>query len=338
MQDSKFSSMTLKKIENVQQQGWDAAALAIYIKKRKVNALEADQAIFLIGSELYTEMFDQSQLSAHVKVMLVINHLGGYQDELGDLQFTASEYNFCDQMSPGAPFLDSYAKAVQCAYPNGLFIASTDKKLSKIALKKKYAKETKIHQFRNQLDKSNVQYVENYKVRHGLKNDETAIKMILGNNWLYADPQYHNRAHLGSDIMIDDLTKGRRSLAKKGLIKKIRNHGFYRKILSADYHSEFIVDEQGRLLSQWTKQIKSKAQLESAIVNGESFNYGERPRLDQYQTHDKLDGKPPRYFDTTKRNELKQDWLSPIDDWFYQLVRRLSEKGLKYQKRTRNKR
>lgn len=79
--------------------------------------------------------------------------------------------------------------------------------------------------------------------------------------------------------------------------------------------------------------MEARGELENAIANGETFNYGERPRVDQYQTHDKLDGNPPRYFDTNKRNELKREWISPTDNWVYQLVRRLAEKGLRYKKR-----
>ncbi|EOL47085.1 DUF3114 domain-containing protein [Enterococcus caccae] len=333
MKKKYFSSTILEKIEILQQQGWDKAALVVYINNLDEHKINANQAIFLVGSQLYTEMFERSQLSALKKIMLVIDHLGGYLDNSGDLQFAPTEYKFYDQMPPGAIFLASYSKAVQQAYPNGLIIAKEDTKLTKAVLKKKYANETKIHQFRNQLDRCNIRYVENYKKIHNLKDDETAIKMILKDNWFYADPHYHNRANLGVDILTEHLSKDGRTLSNKGLIKKIRKRGFYRKILSGDYHSEFIIDEHGQLLSQWKEQIKTNYFLENAVANGESFNYGKRPREDRDQTHDKLDGNPPRYFDTDRRNQLKRNWLSPRDNWFYQLVRRLSEKGMCYKKR-----
>lgn len=330
MEESTCSSTILEKLK---QHGWDEAAIIAYVNYSEEGILDCDLAIFLVGSEIYTEMFDKSQLSANEKVMLVIDHLGGYLNEQGDLTFAKTAYKFCDQLPPGGPFFIHYAKAVQTAYPDGLTIAQKDKRLSKIALKKKYANETKIHQFRNQLDKCAINYVENYKKRFGCSNDEAAIKRILGNNWFYADPQYHNRARLAIDIMVNDRKKRAKTLTNKGLIKKIRKHGFYRKILSGDYHSEFILDEQGQLLSQWKEDVEARGELENAIANGETFNYGERPRVDQYQTHDKLDGNPPRYFDTNKRNELKREWISPTDNWFYQLVRRLAEKGLRYKKK-----
>ncbi|MBO0440031.1 DUF3114 domain-containing protein [Candidatus Enterococcus ikei] len=337
MQELNFSSTILEKVEKLQQHGWDEAALITYINNLNNNTLMDHSSIFLVGSKIYTEMFEKSQLSDIAKVILVIDHLGGYLDDSGDLQFASTEYKFCNKMPPGAPFFNSYSKSVQRAFPNGLVIAQADKKLTKTALKKKYATETKIHQFRNRLDKCNIEYVEKYKERYDLKNDEAAIKMILGKDWFYADPQYHNRAHLGVDVSADDLNKGVRTLTNKGLIKKIRKRGFYRKILSGDYHSEFIIDEQGRLLSQWKEQTQASDYFESAIANGESFNYGERPRDDPYHTHDKLDGKPPRYFDTDKRNEIKRNWISPKDNWVYQLIRRLAEKGLRYKKRKLNK-
>ncbi|MGX7264424.1 DUF3114 domain-containing protein [Enterococcus crotali] len=343
-----YKETILEQIQKLQQQGWDEAALVVYINQLneyKDNSIErvseetknVFQAVFFIGSDIYTKMFIKSRLLDQEKAVLVIDHLGGELDEKGDLYFAPSEYLFCPQMPPGAPFLASYSETVQRAYPNGLIIAKTDKKRTKTAIKKKYATETKIHQFRNRLDKNNIEYIENYKQIHGLKNDEAAIKLILRNNWFYADPQYHNRACLGVDILMDDLYRATRTLSNQGLVKKIRKRGFYRKILSGDYHSEFILDEQGQLLSQWKTSNEFSDYLESAIVNGESFNYGKRPREDREGTHHKLDGNPPRYFDTDKRNELKKIWLSPTDQWFYQLVRRLSEKGLRYRKRRKPK-
>ncbi|ALS03381.1 hypothetical protein ATZ33_18115 [Enterococcus silesiacus] len=339
-----YRETILDQIRILQQQGWDEAALVVYInhlnehkERDREEAKKHFQRAFLVGSTIYTQMFVKSQLLDREKTMLVINHLGGELDENGDLYFGPSEYQFCPQMPPGSFFLASYSEAVQRAYPNGLIIAKADKKRTKTAIKQKYVAETKIHQFRNHLDKANIDYVENYKKSYGLKNDEVAIKMILRNNWFYADPQYHNRARLVGDILTEDLCEGTGTLSVKGLVKKIRNRGFYRKILSGDYHSEFILDEQGQLLTQWKTSNESSDYFESAIVNGESFNYGNRPREDPHQTHHKLDGNPPRYFDTHKRNELKKIWRSPTDNWFYQLVRRLSEKGLRYKKRRRVK-
>lgn len=334
MKRKNFSPTILEKLE---QHGWDKAALIVYINNRNENKINTNKAIFLVGSEIYTEMLKKSQLSDQEKVILVIDHLGGYLNDSGDLQFGSTEYNFYDQMPPGAVFFDYYAKAVQRAYPNGLVVAHIDKKLSKTALKKKYANETKIHQFRNRLDKCIIEYVESYKKRNGLKNDEAAIKTILKENWFYADPQYHNRAHMGVEIATDDLKEGTRTLSNRGLLKKIRKRGFYRKILSGDYHSEFILDEKGQLLSQWKDQLNGRDYLECAIANGESFNYGERPRLDHYHTHDKLDGTPPRYFDTNTRNQLKRNWISPTDNWLYQLVRRLAENGFRYKRKNNDR-
>lgn len=337
MKESEFSSTDFNRITELQREGWDLAAIVVYIHKIKENKLKWGQGLFLIGSEMYTEMFAQSELSAQEKVILVINHLGGYLNEVGDLQFEETKYRFYEQMPPGALFFSLYAKAVQQAYPNGLLIAKEDKKLSKIVLKKKYSTETKIHQFRNQLDKCTIEYVENYREKYDLQNDETAIKMILGKNWFYADPHYHNRAQLGVVLLTDDIRKNNRTMTNKGLFKKLKKEGFYRKIVSADYHSEFIVDEAGQLLSQWSEAVKRTDHFDCAIANGETFNYGERPRIDSFQTHDKLDGNPPRFLDTEKRNTIKKSWISPKDNWVYQLVRRLAEKGVRYKSRSEQK-
>lgn len=64
--------------------------------------------------------------------------------------------------------------------------------------------------------------MENYREKYDLQNDETAIKMILGKNWFYADPHYHNRAQLGVVLLTDDIRKNNRTMTNKGLFKKLK--------------------------------------------------------------------------------------------------------------------
>ncbi|MEI5994953.1 DUF3114 domain-containing protein [Candidatus Enterococcus mansonii] len=337
---TEYMEIILAQIQNLIQDGWDDAAISTYLSSLNIltehpieNLCCFHELIYFVGSDIYTKMLETSSLSDQQKVSLVIQHLGGYQDKNGDLQISGTaSYHFFPDMPPGASFLDIYAKMVQRAYPEGLTITKKDKQLSKTAIKKKYPMEAKVHQFRNQLDRHTIHYVERYRKKHDLKTDEQAIKAILSGNWFYADPQYHNRAQLGRDFLENDIRRESRTLKNVGLLKKIRKRGFYRKILSGDYHSEFIIDEQGQLLSQWKEEAQKMDYRKMAIANGETFNYGRRPRDDFARTHDKLDGIPPRYFDTKERNEIKRDWLSPNDNWLYQLIRRMSEKGMKFKK------
>lgn len=339
---SDYKVVLLKQLHLLKKNSWDNMAILIFtdlfMECIKQSAAEKDVNVFiqhayLVGSKTYGKMLEGSQLTSKEKVILMIDQLGGFLDDQGDLQMKKTAYyKFDPQMPPGADFLDRYAKLVQQAFPNGLVIENKDRKLSKTAIKKKYPAETKIHQFRSQLDKHNIEFIQRYKAEHSLKNDEQGIKLLFGEKWFYADPQYHNRAHLTVDVNAGDLQKTRRTLTNKGLVKKIRKRGFYRKILSADYHSEFILDEKGQLLSQWTKNNQRHDYRELTVANGESFNYGERPKNDPSKTHDTLDGTPPRYFDTNERNQIKKNWVSPTDNWFYQLLRRLSEFGFRYSK------
>ncbi|MGG5343420.1 hypothetical protein IGI58_000594 [Enterococcus sp. AZ020] len=326
--------------------GWDRDALncyAEYLKKRidekpivfEHLLEESEKQLFLIGSPLYEQLFIHSNLSNKEKVHLVIKQLGGFLNDNNDLAFSLTEYSVDPDLAPGSSFLDIFAKTVQRAYPNGLEIKDSDKKIARSTIKKNYPDETMLHQFRHRLDKHNVLYVKEYRQKHHLPTDEAAIKMILKDGWFYADPQYHNRALLGIDVAADDIRSGQRVLTKRGLLKKIRKRGFYRKILSADYHSEFIIDEAGELISQWTTKTQETAYQQMPIANGESFNYGERPRYDPTQSHNRLDGMPPHYFDPTQRMQIKKNWISPKDDWFYQVIRRLAEKGCRFKKKVK---
>ncbi|MTD42399.1 DUF3114 domain-containing protein [Erwinia sp. CPCC 100877] len=334
-----------QQINELQANGWDQTAIFAYtahIKKTLETANQPDltnylawskQQSYLVGSPLYELLFMYSELSDRAKILLVIRQLGGFLNENNDLQMGASQYSFDPELAPGAAFLNTFSETVQRAYPLGLKVAAADQKLPKSALKKRYPQEVMLHQFRHQLDKHNVEYVIRYRQMHQLATDEAAIKEILKNNWFYADPQYHNRALLGMDITEKDCCKRQRNLTNRGLLKKIRKCGFYRKILSADYHSEFIVDEAGTLISQWQITTEEKAYQVMPIANGESFNYGKRPRFDTTNSHQLLDGIPPHHFDSVSRLSIKKQWLAPKDNWFYQLMRRLAEYGVRFKRK-----
>jgi hypothetical protein len=336
-----YDNLLREQLATLKANGWDDFACSAYNDYLKSSLKEENEAfliqtekqLFLVGSPLYEKLFIESCLSDKEKICLVIQQLGGFLNESNDLEMAPSKYCFDPDMAPGASFLNIFSKTVQSAYPKGLKIADSDKRKSKTVIKKSYPAETMLHQFRHQLDKHNVAYVKRYRVRHQMKTDEAAIKAILKRNWFYADPHYHNRALLGDEITAKEVRTTERSLTNRGLIKKIRKRGFYRKILSGDYHSEFIVDEAGELISQWQTEAKETVDLQIPIANGESFNYGERPRYDQTRSHNLLDGLPPHNFDPVQRLSIKKNWISPKDNWFYQLIRRLAESGYRFKKR-----
>jgi hypothetical protein len=343
-----YNCVVTKQINELQLNGWDPAALITYANylKQALEIAEPDIAgslsafyrqTYLVGSALYEKLFCSSQLSDKDKIFLVIRQLGGFLNEQNDLELAETQYTFDPELAPGAAFLHTFSETVQRAYPEGLKIAAADQKLSKATLKKKYPQETMLHQFRHQLDKHNIWYVKNYRQSHQLATDEAAIKAILKDNWFYADPHYHNRALLGTDITAKDRDQMHGSLTNRGLLKKISKRGFYRKILSGDYHSEFIVDEAGALISQWQITTDEKAYQVMPIANGESFNYGKRPRFDPTNSHQLLDGVPPHYFDSDKRLSFKKQWVAPTDNWFYQLIRRLAECGIRFKRKKNNR-
>lgn len=331
----------LLNVAKLEDYGWDQAAISIYMKElanlneNESKITELNQQLFLIGSEFYEKIFKESRLDDKEKLRLVMCQLGIGFDGNHDL-ILSQESDFCfdPSMPPGAPFLKEFSETVQRAYPNGMIIKKEDKRLSKVQLKMKYSLETMIHQFRHQIDQHNIQFIENYRREKQLKTDELAIKRVLANKWIYADPQYHNRALLGSDINNQDIKKQKQVMTFFGWIKKLRKHGFNRKILSEDYHSEFIIEESGMLISQWKEKSSEVYDTEMAIMNGESFNYGQSPAGDKKRSHHFLDGLPAHSFDPAKRNEVKRKWISPDDTFVYQVIRRLSEKGVHFKSKS----
>ena len=62
----------------------------------------------LVGSDVYTYMFESSELKAKKKALLVIEQMGGYLDENGMLQLKDGD-EFYLSMEPHSVFLEDYA-------------------------------------------------------------------------------------------------------------------------------------------------------------------------------------------------------------------------------------
>ena len=127
------------------QEGWDDAAVTEVLKVIEDGAdgmplshyqdfhAETAAAARMVGSALYTAMFDACELPAARKALLPIYQMGGYLDERGMLQLPgalqdkpASEaqaetlYRFDPELAPDGRFLELYSQAVVKGFPHGL--------------------------------------------------------------------------------------------------------------------------------------------------------------------------------------------------------------------------
>ncbi|MDT2570504.1 DUF3114 domain-containing protein [Enterococcus raffinosus] len=194
-------------------------------------------------------------------------------------------------------FLNLWAKTVQSAY------------------KGKELDDARVHQLRMYIDRNNINYIR-ATYGNGI-SDEEALK-------LYA------KAEL----------KGKKMIAEKGRLhnKYLKAEGYTsgnenRKRTSPDFHSEFILDSNGKFVSQWNvletdkngnvitdweyykkkyPTAEARKNFESQIMNGESYNYGNK----NDKEHNRLDVKPTK-LDYPLRKEIKESWGDPEDGTEY---------------------
>ena len=171
----------------------------------------------LVGSDVYTYMFESSELKAKKKALLVIEQMGGYLDENGMLQLKDGD-EFYLSMEPHSVFLEDYAQCVRDAYQKK---NKTYKRLD----------DTMIHQFRMYIDKHNIEYVRN---NFDGKTDYEKLKNYAAEfefSLYYGEPSRHH-----NKIQKDSAFDGQK----------------YDKILTPNRLSEFIINvETGEFVTEW---------------------------------------------------------------------------------------
>lgn len=270
-----------------------------------------------IGSGVYNQLFMACRLRPIEKVGIPIKQLGGYIDANGMLQLgrikyetdsqrrvifmrkKKGEYGFCSGMFPGSTFTVQYASQIQKSYG------------------KRGIDNRSIHQFRMYLDLHNITYVRR-KYRAKGMTDEEALEQFVqdklkGKKLLREGARLHNKYPVGCSY----------TDFRKGLENKKR--------LTPDYHSEFIIDREGRFVSQWNMfEVDEDGRIQSSleyyknkysgspkewrkfqeqIMDTESFNYASASGKDKM--HAVLDVAPPKEYDTDIRKSIGCKWKSP---------------------------
>ena len=289
--------------------GWDKSAIKAYFQEanKQTKDLSAANAMkkvaemysqtLLVGSDLYTKMYEACSYSDQRKIDMVLKQLGAVMDKNGTLQLTGS-HKFFEKMPPHSEFLASWAKTVQAAY------------------KGRELDDARVHQLRMYIDRNNINYVRD--TYGNSVSDEEALRQYAlteldGKKMIAEKGRLHNKY-----LITEGYTPGNEN----------------RKRTSPDFHSEFILDSNGKFVSQWNvlefdsetgklrtdwefykdKYPTAEAQknFERQIMNGESYNYGNR----NDKEHDRLDVNPTKN-DYPLRKEIKERWKDPKDKTEY---------------------
>lgn len=264
----------------------------------------------LVGSDVYTYMFESSQLKAKKKALLVIAQMGGYLDENGMLQLKDGD-EFYLSMEPHSVFLEDYAQCVRDAYQKK---NKTYKRLD----------DTMIHQFRMYIDKHNIEYVRN---NFDGKTDYEKLKNYAAEfefSLYYGEPSRHH-----NKIQKDSAFDGQK----------------YDKILTPNRLSEFIINvETGEFVTEWdvlkTKDTqtvmskdssykKEKESSQKKVVDTESFNYAPADYVEAHQMLDVLPASPAKekklYLENDLKKLLKKTWKSPEKKIYREKYRKPSD-------------
>lgn len=251
-----------------------------------------------IGSDVYTYMFEASEMEPKKKARLVLRQMGAYLDQNGMLQLGEGDV-FDPNMAPHAAFLEDYASCVRETY-------------KKSERKYRTLDDRMIHQFRMYIDRHNIAYI-----RKNFKGATDYAKLLsyaehFEMKLYYGEPSRHH----------NKIRKGEHFGQQK-----------YDKVLTPNRLSEFIVDvETGTFVTQWdvleVKQDgtiasgaegyqKKEGEEQSVIMDTESFNYAPADYVEAHHALDVAPATPPGrekkslYLENNVRSMLKEEWESP---------------------------
>lgn len=290
--------------------GWDKRSIQVFVEllgnrlygEISDQSLEKIGVILLeesqkVGSAIYLQMLSRYQGTAKVKLDLVLRHLGGTIDSFGMLQLKGP-FELDTSLPPHSLFFKELSRLVQTAY------------LQKELTSKK------IHQLRMYIDRQNLFYIKKNFKQLGM-TDEQALALYV------ATPS--KKGGLGKKKMLAERARLHNKFPRgEEQVSYFPN----RKRLTPDFHSEFILDEQGNFVSQWNVLVETEEGniisdpmyyysiyqtkrevewFEAQIMNGESFNYANKNNI----VHRQLDSLPPRTLDYGLRQLIMKNWVSP---------------------------
>lgn len=320
MADEHFLLVLLAETRELEQEtGWDKAAISAYLEAVDYKFREFQkgyegwqitpeeyleqlnciyQSAHQIGSDVYTYMFEASEIKPKERVLLVIEQMGGYVDSNGMLQIEGADL-FDIGMPPHSEFLEDYAECVRMAYEKeGKQYRQLDNDM--------------IHQFRMYIDKHNIDYVRKH---FDGKNDYEKLRnyaKYFEFELYYGEPsRHHNKIEKGKKF----------------------GEQTYDKILTPNRLSEFIVNvETGEFVTAWDvlkrdgggKIVSAKEsysgileRLEQELVDTESFNYAPAEYTEAHQKLDVLPASPSKdkdssfYLEHNLKKKMKEAWKSP---------------------------
>ena len=263
--------------------GWSQAALdtVFLAEMASLQHESARQSLFeeafLFGSPFFQKLWSfecRSPQPQQAEKLLELAML--YMDMPDELSGEAAEITkllsrMHPNLSPHAPFWRQFCHTIRQAFSPADFIADSGNQRLK----------GQLHQFRYLISSQQAQWVREHFRKPGMTDGQALVAYF--------------QVHPDLDCQLWESSR----LPHKAFVAKDKvtypDHQPYQaniKILHR-FHTEFILDREGQFLNI----LDPEGSSQNGLVNGASFNYGEKPSLFKHSSHYYYDVKSPAQWD-----------------------------------------
>ena len=263
--------------------GWSQAALdKVFLTEMASLSYEsARQSLFeeafLFGSPLFQKLWSFECRAAHPQqaeqllklAMLYIDMPDELSGEAAEITHLLSRIH--PDLSPHAPFWRQFSQTVRQAFFPADFIADSGNQRLK----------GQLHQFRYIISSQQAQWVRQHFRKSGMTDGQALLAYFQAHPdldcQLWESSRLHNKAFVN-----------------KGKVTYPDQQPYQANIkILHRFHTEFILDREGQFLNILDPESSSQ----NGLVNGASFNYGEKPSFFNHSSHYYYDVKSPAQWD-----------------------------------------
>ena len=263
--------------------GWSQAALdTVFLAEtaslqRESACQSLFEEAFLFGSPLFQKLWSFECRAAQPQQAEKLLELAMlYMDMPDELSGEVAEINkllsrMHPNLSPHAPFWRQFSQTIRQAFSPADFIADSGNQRLK----------GQLHQFRYVISSQQAQWVREHFRKPGMTDARALVAYFQAHPnldcQLWESSRLHNKAFVNKGKVI------------------YPHHWPYQaniKILHR-FHTEFILDREGKFLNI----LDPEGSSQNGLVNGASFNYGEKPSLFNHSSHYYYDVKSPAKWD-----------------------------------------
>ena len=267
----------------LQSLGWSQAALdTVFLAEMASLPYESErqslfEEAFLFGSPLFQKLWSfecRSPQPQQAEKLLELAML--YMDMPDELSGEVAEITkllsrMHPNLSPHAPFWRQFSQTIRQAFSPADFIADSGNQSLK----------GQLHQFRYLISSQQAQWLREHFRKPGMTDGQALVAYFQAHPdldcQLWESSRLHNKAFVNKDkVIYPDQQPYQANI----------------KILHR-FHTEFILDREGQFLNI----LDPEGSSQNGLVNGASFNYGEKPSLFNKSSHYYYDVKSPAQWD-----------------------------------------